>query len=221
MKNLTFVVLDIIAVAIVSVLSFGIFPITIGFMPAYIFLILALLMQLFPMFISRKIKEFSYKAVLYSISAIYMLLQLFVSVLGYTILCFVVQTIITISITLLLTDIALLIIVTHIGIIGDKSNQKESAKVFFCERVMCELEKIKSQAKATDDISAVDEVIEKAKYISLNSPDKAAEIELRILQEIENIERLVLSSKTREVKNACEKLNSLFSEREMLCKLYK
>ena len=29
---------------------------------------------------------------------------------------------------------------------------------------MCELEKIKSQAKATDDISAVDEVIEKAKY---------------------------------------------------------
>ena len=109
----------------------------------------------------------------------------------------------------------------YIWVSIDKTKSTESRKLLFIDNVIYRLEKAKSQSKDSDVITMINNVIEKVRYSNPNSVDKAAEIESEILQEIENVEKLALVSKTREIKSTCEKLISLFTEREMSCKLYK
>lgn len=221
MKKSTIIILDILIIAIMSVLSFGIFPITDSFILSYSFLMVATLMQIVSVFVSEKVKDTVYKTAVYSSSAIYFFIQLIVSLMGYITVDLSLVLISSISLALLLLDIVVDIIAIHMGISIDKTKSIESRKLLFIDNVIYRLEKAKSQSKDSDAITMVNNVIEKVRYSNSNSVDKAAEIESEILQEIENIEKLALVSKTREIKNACEKLISLFTEREMLCKLYK
>lgn len=221
MKKSTIIILDILIIAIMSVLSFGIFPITDSFILSYSFLMVATLMQIISVFVSEKVKDTVYKTAVYSSSAIYFFIQLIVSLMGYITADLSLVLISSISLALLLLDIVVDIIAIHMGVSIDKTKSIESRKLLFIDNVIYSLEKAKSQLKDSDVITMINNVIEKVQYSNSNSVDEAAEIESEILQEIENIEKLALVSKTREIKNACEKLISLFTEREMLCKLYK
>ena len=221
MKKTTIIILDILIVAILSVLSFGIFSITDSFILSYSFLVIATLMQMVSVFVSEKVKDTVYKTAAYSSSAIYFFIQLIISLMGYITADLSLALIGAISLALLLLDIVVDIIVIHMGISIDKTKSIESRKLLFIDNVMYRLEKAKSQSKDSDVITMINNVIEKVRYSNSNSVDKAAEIESEILQEIENVEKLALVSKTREIKSTCEKLISLFTEREMSCKLYK
>lgn len=221
MKKTTIIILDILIVAILSVLSFGIFSITDSFILSYSFLVIATLMQMVSVFVSEKVKDTVYKTAAYSSSAIYFFIQLIISLMGYITADLSLALIGAISLALLLLDIVVDIIVIHMGISIDKTKSIESRKLLFIDNVMYRLEKAKSQSKDSDVITMINNVIEKVRYSNPNSVDKAAEIESEILQEIENVEKLALVSKTREIKSTCEKLISLFTEREMSCKLYK
>lgn len=221
MKKSTIIILDILIIAIMSVLSFGIFPITDSFILSYSFLTVATLMQIVSVFVSEKVKDTVYKTAVYSSSAIYFFIQLIVSLMGYITADLSLVLISSISLALLLLNIVVDIIAIHMGVSFDKTKSIESRKLLFIDNVIYRLEKAKSQSKDSDVITMINNVIEKVRYSNSNSVDKTAEIEFEILQEIENIEKLALVSKTREIKNACEKLISLFTEREMLCKLYK
>ncbi len=221
MKKTTIIILDILIVAILSVLSFGIFSITDSFILSYSFLVIATLMQMVSVFVSKKVKDTVYKTAAYSSSAIYFFIQLIISLMGYITADLSLALIGAISLALLLLDIVVDIIVIHMGIRIDKTKSIESRKLLFIDNVIYRLEKAKSQSKDSDVITMINNVIEKVRYSNPNSVDKAAEIESEILQEIENVEKLALVSKTREIKSTCEKLISLFTEREMSCKLYK
>ncbi len=221
MKKTTIIILDILIVAILSVLSFGIFSITDSFILSYSFLVIATLMQMVSVFVSEKVKDTVYKTAAYSSSAIYFFIQLIISLMGYITADLSLALIGAISLALLLLDIVVDIIVIHMGISIDKTKSTESRKLLFIDNVIYRLEKAKSQSKDSDVITMINNVIEKVRYSNPNSVDKAAEIESEILQEIENVEKLALVSKTREIKSTCEKLISLFTEREMSCKLYK
>lgn len=221
MKKSTIIILDILIIAIMSVLSFGIFPITDSFILSYSFLMVATLMQIISVFVSEKVKDTVYKTAVYSSSAIYFFIQLIVSLMGYITADLSLVLISSISLALLLLNIVVDIIAIHMGVSFDKTKSIESRKLLFIGNVIYRLEKAKSQSKDSDVITMINNVIEKVRYSNSNNVDKVAEIESEILQEIENIEKLALVSKTREIKNACEKLISLFTEREMLCKLYK
>ena len=221
MKKTTIIILDILIVAILSVLSFGIFSITDSFILSYSFLVIATLMQMVSVFVSEKVKDTVYKTAAYSSSAIYFFIQLIISLMGYITADLSLALIGAISLALLLLDIVVDIIVIHMGISIDKTKSIESRKLLFIDNVMYRLEKAKSQSKDSDVITMINNVIEKVRYSNPNSVDKAAQIESEILQEIENVEKLALVSKTREIKSTCEKLISLFTEREMSCKLYK
>lgn len=221
MKKTTIIILDILIVAILSVLSFGIFSITDSFILSYSFLVIATLMQMVSVFVSEKVKDTVYKTAAYSSSAIYFFIQLIISLMGYITADLSLALIGAISLALLLLDIVVDIIVIHMGISIDKTKSTESRKLLFIDNVIYRLEKAKSQSKDSDIITMINNVIEKVRYSNPNSVDKAAEIESEILQEIENVEKLALVSKTREIKSTCEKLISLFTEREMSCKLYK
>ena len=216
-----FIILNLLAIAIVSLLYFSIFSITYNFILSYNFLIISALMQLIPVFMSERVNDTVCKIAMYSISAIYFVVQFIASFLCCMILDLPLMFIIAISLILLLTDIAVVFIIEEVGISIDKSNIDEKYKVSSINNIIYKFENIKSKSSDKDVVDLLNNIIEQARYSDLNNMDKIIKIESEILQQAENVEKFVLSSKIRETKDSCKKIISLFSEREMLCKLYK
>lgn len=221
MNKIIFTVVDLLAIAVISILSFALFPVSEGLIIAYIFLVLAVLMQFVPLFLSDKTKDTAYKTALYSASGIYFAIQLIISLSAYVSIIENLRVVVSLSTIIMVLDIAVILIVLQIGMNGDKAKQKENAKAYFIDKIIYNLEKCKNQTKDADIISTLDNVIEKARYSNLNSPSEAGQTESNILDEIENADKYIKTAKTRELKTSCDKIISLLSEREMLCKLYK
>ena len=222
MNRFIFVVVSLLVIAVISVLSFGVFQINDSFAISYSFLIIAVLIQLLPVFLTGKLKDSVYQTALFSVSTLYLIAQIIVSILGYMSNNLSPIFIVTISSAFCITDIIAIIILVQLGIKGERTKRIEYGKSFFIDDMICKLEKIKGHSKDNDIICLIDRVIEKVRYSNLNSTEAVSEIELKISQEIERTGKLVSSlSKNREIQNSCDNIVSLLEERNALCKLYK
>ena len=221
MKKIIFTVVDLIVIGIISILLFVLFPISECLIIAYVFLALATLMQLIPLFFIDKIKDIAYKAALYSATGIYFIIQLIISLSACASIIESLGIIISLSTVVMMLDVMGILIVLLIAMNGNEANQRENRKAYFVDKIVHSLENYKNQTKDRNIILVLDNVIEKARYSNLNSPSEAGQIEMSILKEIENADKYVKDEKTRELKISCDKIASLLSEREMICKLYK
>ncbi|MCD8180577.1 MAG: hypothetical protein LUF26_03750 [Firmicutes bacterium] len=221
MKKTTAVVLDALAIVIVSIISFAAVPVSETFLTAYGFLIAAVLSQLVPAFLSAKAKDIAYKTALHTLSLLYLIAQLAVSILGYSVLSERLIFVAVISSVLLILYIAAVIVAMQIINSGNNMKKRENQKVFFINRVQLELEQIKSDTKDNELAASLDKICDAVKFSNLNSPPEAADVEGKILDEIDNLKKQISADKAREIKAACEKILSLLSERNMICKLYK
>ncbi len=221
MKKSIVITLDILAVLLISIISFTLFNVSIGVVLSYIFLIIAFLIQWIPFLISNNFNDVAYKTVPYTLSIMYLILQICISLLGYTVFVNSIKFIVISSLVVMILYIASIIISYSISTNGEKSNKLQSRKGFFIEKTIYQVERLKSTTKEKEIVTLLDEVSDVIRYSNLNSPTQAAEIETEILNEVLNLEKNISLSKLKECKNSCAKISALFSERNMLCKLYK
>lgn len=217
MNKTAYIITDLIIIAILSLLSFCIFPITDIFVLSYIFLIVAALMQMIPIFISQKMHHSAYKIALHSTFLIYLTLQITTSFLGYIFSVLSMQLIFAVSTVLLLINIAIAVIILQ----ADKHAEKEISKMLFINSATVALIKAKEMTKDMHIADALNDILETVRYSNINSSSETSEIEKKILDMIKELKENILASKTRETIYCCTQVKQLLSERNALCKIYK
>lgn len=219
MNKLIYIVADIAIAAIVSILTFVYADMTMFCVWAYIFLVISIFAQILPVFISDKMRDVANKAVLYTVSAIYLVIQLALSLMGYA---GMIENGVIVSgvILLLLYAVAIGSIAVMLNN-GEARKKKERSDIIFMDKLILELNILKQNIKDDKIAAYVDEVIETGRYGILSSCSEAKTTEIEILDATANLKKLLSTGRTIEIKNECDNLKSLLEKRNMICKLYK
>lgn len=219
MKKSIYIVADIAVAAIISVLNFVYADMTGFCVWAYIFLMISVFAQMLPIFISDKMRDIANKAVLYTVSVIYLIIQLVISFMGYAGL--IENGVIVSGVILLLIYAVAMGTIAGISKSGEKRKSKERSDTMFMDKLMLELNVLKQNTKDYKIMSYIDEVIEAVRYGILSSCPEAKTTEIEILDATANLKKLLSTGRTNETKNECDNLKSLLEKRNMICKLYK
>ena len=219
MNKSIYICADIAATAIVSVLSFVYADMTGACVWAYIFLLISVFAQMLPIFISDKMRDVANKAVLYTVSAIYLIIQLVLSLMGYARL--IKNGVIVSSVILLIVYAVIISAVAVTSKNGEERKAKERSNVLFMDKLMLELNILKQNVKDDKIAAYIDEIVEIGRYSILSSCTEAKTTEIEILDAMANLKKLLPTSRMNEIKNECDNLKSLLEKRNMLCKLYK
>lgn len=219
MNKAVYIGADIAAAAIISVLTFAYADMTEFCVWAYIFLMISVFAQILPIVISDKMRDVANKAVLYTVSAIYLIIQLAVSLMGYVKL--IEKGVIVSSVILLLIYAVIIGTTAVISKNGESRIEKERSDIIFMDKLMLELNILKQNTKDYKIAAYIDEIIETGRHSILSSCPEAKTTEIEILDAIANLKKLLPTSRTNEIKNECDNLKSLLEKRNMLCKLYK
>ena len=219
MNKLVYIGADIVAAIIISVLTFAYADMTMLCVWAYIFLLISVFAQILPVFISDKMRDVANKSVLYTISAIYLIIQLALSLMGYAKL--IENGVIISSVILLLIYVVIIGTIAVISKNGEVRKEKERFDVIFMDKLILELNILKQNVKDYKMAAYIDEIIETGRYSILSSCTEAKTTEIEILDAIANLKKLLPTGRTNEIKNECDNLKSLLEKRNMLCKLYK
>lgn len=219
MKKSIYICVDIAVAAIISVLNFVYADMTGFCVWAYIFLMISVFAQILPVFISDKMRDIANKAVLYTASAIYLVVQLALSLMGYA---GMIENGVIVSGVILLLIYA--VAVSSIAVMlksGEKRKSKERSDTMFMDKLILELNVLKQNTKDYKTVAYIDEVIEAVRYGILSSCPEAKTTEIEILDATANLKKLLSTGRIIEIKNECDNLKSLLEKRNMICKLYK
>ncbi|MGN0621568.1 MAG: hypothetical protein ACI4I9_06850 [Porcipelethomonas sp.] len=223
MKNkIVIIIIDGIALLIFSLLSFTYVNTTFpAFTVSYIFLSLAIIVQLVPVFLSDTKKDTAYKSLLFTVSFLYLAMQAALSILGYTLLRKSRTTIIVFSIILLCVYIAVMLGANTITDNGEYRRKAEKEKAVFIDKTVCKLEICKTGVVDNELSNLLNENIDELKFSDIMSPENASEVEVEIIESVRQIEKLINGNLINEAKNECRQLGRLIQERKNICKLYK
>ena len=223
MKDKIFsIIIEGIVILIFSLISFTYVNTAVpAFKVSYIFMTLAIIVQLIPVFLSDSKKDTAYKSLLFTVSFLYLAMQSALSILGYTLLKKSRTSILIFSIIFLCIYIAVMLSVNTIADNGEHRRKSEKEKAFFIDKTVCKLEICKADVKDNELSNLLNENIDGLKFIDIMSPTNASEIEVKIMESVQQIEKLVNNNRVNEAKNECRQLSRLIQERKNICKLYK
>lgn len=223
MKNkIVNIIIDGIIILIFSLLSFTYVNTEMpAFTVSYIFVTLAIIAQLIPVFLSASKKDTAYKALQFTVSFMYLAIQAVLSILGYTLLRKSRTTILIFSIILLCVYVAVMLSVNMIADRGEHTHRTEKEKAFLIDKLVYKLEICKNDAKDSELIELLNENIDGLKFSDIMSPENAVNVETKIKESVEQLEKLIDSNRVNDAKIECQKLNKLIMERKNICKLYK
>lgn len=223
MKNkIVSIIIDGIVILIFSLLSFTYVNTEMpAFTVSYIFVTLAIIAQLIPVFLSDSKKDTAYKALPFTVSFMYLAMQAVLSILGYTLLRKSRTTIIIFSIILLCVYVAVMLSVNAITDNGEHRRKAEKEKAVFIDKTVCKLEICKTSVVDNELSNLLNENIDGLKFSDIVSPENAVNVEVEIMESAEQLENLIKSNRVNDAKIECQKLGRLIQERKNICKLYK
>lgn len=222
MNNKINIIINTLSTILVSILIFAFLPTEVDvFISAYMFLLIAILVEMITVGICINKQEVSNKIACYSMSIIYTIIQAVVSLVAIISYPKSVVGTVAISSCLLLLYIIIFVIMLYVFSMAENREIIEKSKIIFINKIACDLETYKQNVMDEEILDTLSALIENVKYSDIMSSEKLKDVETRIEASVDCLETLLKNNDINEIKNTCDKINKLLKERNAKCKLYK
>lgn len=221
MSKIVGILIDIAVAVTVSVVMFTFVPVSAGtFTVSYIFLLVAIVMQIVPFFICQIEQNVVYKASYIMCSVFYLLIQSIISIAAVVVFSEKIAQTIGLSIVMLLLYCILLTVLFNISMQGRKEEKRQEEKSKFIKTVLSALEICKQNFADLELHKMCNDTMEQIRYSSIMSGKAMTEIEKQIQNSAMQLEIFSRERRVNDCKEECRSLLMLIQERNHKIKLY-
>lgn len=207
------ILVDIAFAVIISLLLFIFAPIiTKNFIFSYIFLLIAVFMQIIPLFLCRNAQNVIYKITWFIISIIYLMFQIIISFGAIILFSNMTGKVGLISIILLFSYGIVMTVFYNISKYGQHNEMLQKEKRQLVELVIKGIRVCKNNTTDIELKEMCDEAIDRISYGNIMSIQELVNVKNQILSSVNLLEQLSAENKNNDCKEECHRLLALIQE---------